>query len=74
MGWRTNAELCDDQPMDACGYIAADAVVRLRDAALSQANSWVHSSLPDYSALQTVMAGEEILHSAAASVYSRRTK
>ena len=62
MGWRTNAELCDDQPMDACGYIAADAVVRLRDAALSQANSWVHSSLPDYSALQTVVRGEEILH------------
>ena len=31
--WKTSADLCNDQPLDACGYIAADAVCRLRDAA-----------------------------------------
>ena len=35
-GFRVRAELSWDQPMSACGYIAADAVVRLRDAALAE--------------------------------------
>ena len=61
-GWRTRAELCCDQPMDACGYTAADANVRLRDAALSKLNGWMQSSLPDYSGLEGVVRGESILH------------
>ena len=32
--WKISADLCNDQPLDACGYIAADAVCRLYDAAL----------------------------------------
>ena len=50
--WNISAELCDDQPMDACGYIAADAVCRLRDAALSEANSWHDIPLPDYAQVE----------------------
>ena len=46
--WKISADLCNDQPLDACGYIAADAVCRLRDAALSEANSWHDIQLPDY--------------------------
>ena len=37
--WNISADLCNDQPLDACGYIAADAVCCLCDAALSEANS-----------------------------------
>ena len=49
--WNISADLCNDQPLDACGYIAADAVCRLRDAALSEANSWHDIQLPDYAQL-----------------------
>ena len=35
-GLHVRADLSCDQPTDACGYIAADAVVRLRDAALAE--------------------------------------
>ena len=38
--WKISADLCKDQPLDACGYIAADAVCLLRNAALAEANSW----------------------------------
>ena len=37
-GWRTRADLACNQPVDACGYIAANAIVRLRDAALAEAD------------------------------------
>ena len=60
-GWRTRAELSCDQPMDACGYIAADAVVRLRDSALAEIDGWMTSSLPDYSTLTSVRRGEAAL-------------
>ena len=38
--WKISTDLCNDQPLDACGYIAADAVCRLREAALAEANDW----------------------------------
>ena len=38
--WKISTDLCNDQPLDACGYIAADAVCRLREAALAEANGW----------------------------------
>ena len=40
--WKTSVDLCSDQPLDACGYIAADAVCRLREQALAEADSWHH--------------------------------
>eukprot|EP00969_Alexandrium_andersonii_P034223 1496208-Alexandrium_andersonii.AAC.1 len=57
-GWRTRVDLACDQPTDACGYIAADAVVRLRDAALAEADGWMGAALPDYSSLGSVRRGE----------------
>ena len=59
--WKTAADLCDDQPLDACGYIAADAVCRLRDAALSEANSWHHIQLPEYAQLECISRGNKVL-------------
>ena len=38
--WKISTDLCNDQPLDACGYIAADAVWRLREAAFAEANGW----------------------------------
>ena len=38
--WKTVRDLYNDQPLDACGYIAADAVCRMREAALAEADSW----------------------------------
>jgi len=52
--WKTSVDLRNDQPTNACGYIAADAVCRLRETALADANSWHHSPLPDYSQLQCI--------------------
>ena len=43
------ADLAGDQQTDACGFIAADAVQRLRQWALAEANSWWSTILPDYS-------------------------
>jgi hypothetical protein len=60
--WKTSVDLCSDQPVDACGYIAADAVCRLRETALAHANSWHHLQLPDYSQLQCIEAGNKALH------------
>ena len=59
--WNISADLCNDQPLDACGYIAADAVCRLRDAALSEANSWQDITLPDYAQLECISRGNKVL-------------
>ena len=48
-GVRTVADFSDTQAVDACGYIAADAVSRLREAALARENGWLDVALPDYS-------------------------
>ena len=45
-GLHVRADLSCDQPTDDCGYIAADAVVRLRDAALAETQSWLTATLP----------------------------
>ncbi len=60
--WKTAADLCDDQPIYDCGYIAADAVCRLRDAALSEANSWHHIQLPEYAQLECISRDNKVLH------------
>jgi hypothetical protein len=60
--WKTSADLDSDQPLDACGYIAADAVCRLRESALAEADSWHHLQLPDYSQLQCIQQGNNTLH------------
>ena len=59
--WNISADLCNDQPLDACGYIAADAVCRLREAALSDANSWHDIQLPDYTQLECISRGNKFL-------------
>ena len=59
--WEVSADLCNDQPLDACGYIAADAVCRLREAALSKANSWHVVPLPDYAQLECISRGNKVL-------------
>ena len=60
-GSQTVADLFNDQPIDACGYIAADVVCRLREAALAQGNSWLNAALPDYSKTQCVSKGNVAL-------------
>ena len=69
LGLHTRADLSCDQPTDACGYIAADAVVCLRDAALAEADGWLTSALPEYATLATVRRGESILRRATAIVF-----
>ena len=59
--WKTTADLCSDQPVDACGYIAADTVCRLHETALADANSWHHLQLPDYSQLHCIDQGNKVL-------------
>ena len=59
--WKISADLCNDQPLDACGYIAADAACRLRDAALAEANSWHDIQLPDYAQLECINRGNKVL-------------
>ena len=59
--WNISTDLCNDQPLDACGYIAADAVCRLRNAALSEANSWHDIQLPDYAQLECISRGNKVL-------------
>ena len=61
-GWKTSADLCNDQPIDACGYIAAHVVSRSREAALAEPDSWLYATLPDYSQTQWVDCGNAILH------------
>ena len=59
--WNISADLCNDQPLDACGYIAADAVRRLREAALAEVNSWHRMKLPDYTHLDCIDRGNQVL-------------
>ena len=59
--WDISADLCNDQPLYACGYIAADAVCRLRHAALSEANSWHDIQLPEYAQLECISRGNKVL-------------
>ena len=60
-GWRTRGDVACDQAVNACGFIAADAAVRLRDAALAEADGWTRAALPDYSTLGCVHRGEVAL-------------
>ena len=60
--WQTSADLSSDQPLDACGYIAADAVCRLRDIALAEGSNWHRERLPDYSQLECIHRGNRILN------------
>ena len=60
--WKISTDLFNDQPLDACGYIAADAVCRLREAALSETNSWHTIQLPDYAQLECISRGNKVLH------------
>ena len=64
-GFRTRADFACDQPVDACGYIAADAVVHLRDAALAESDGWMGVALPNYSTLDTVRRGDAVLRRSA---------
>ena len=59
--WKISKDLCNDQPLDACGYIAADAVCRLREAALAEANAWHRMKLPDYARLECIDRGNQVL-------------
>ena len=59
--FNTSTDLCSDQPLDACGYIAADAVCCMREAALAEANSWHCMKLPDYADLECVRRGNQVL-------------
>ena len=58
---KVSTELCNDQPRDACGYIAADAVCRLREAALAEANVWHRVKWPDYGHLGRIDRGNQML-------------
>ena len=55
------------QPTDACGYIAADAVVRFCDAALAEADGWLTAVLPEYASLAAVQRREAALRREAAA-------
>ena len=65
-GWIVTKELHKDQPVDACGYIAADAVSHLQAAALAKANGWVNCTLPNYESLQCIDRGDAVLQRASA--------
>ena len=54
-------ELSNKQPLDACGYIAVDAVCRLREAALAEANGWHYMQLPDYACVECIDRGNRLL-------------
>ena len=60
--WKMFKDLRNDQAVDACGYIAADAVCRLREAALAEANAWHRTKLPDYARLECIDRGNQVLH------------
>ena len=59
--WKISEDLFNDQPLDACGYIAADAVCRLREAALAEANGWHRMKLPDYAQQECIDRGNKVL-------------
>ena len=70
---RTVADLSNTQPVDACGYIAADAVTRLFQDALSDSggiaisatertcDAWMNAPLPDYATAHCIHRGSVIL-------------
>ena len=60
-GVRTAAALSSDQPTDACGYIAADVVVTLRDYALASGERWFDAPLEPYTTTACVVRGNEVL-------------
>ena len=43
------AELCADQPSNACGYTAAEVAVNLRSDAMAFGKQWLSTKLPEYS-------------------------
>ena len=55
------ATLSCDQPTDACGYIAADVVVRLRDCALGSDQGWFDAPLEPYTSTACVVRGNVVL-------------
>lgn len=59
--WKVSKELCNNQPFDACGFIAANAVCRLREAVLAGANGWHRMQLPDYARLECIDRGNRVL-------------
>ena len=59
--WKISTDLCNDQPLDASGYITADAVCRLREAALAEANGWHRTTLPDYAQQECIDRGNKVL-------------
>ena len=61
LGWAVASDFDDAQQLDACGYIAADAVCALRAAALTKCNSWFDVKLRNYGSLACVKQGNEIL-------------
>ena len=61
LSWDVNADFSGDQPLDACGYIAADAVSALRQAALAKCNSWFDIELRNYASLDCVERGNKVL-------------
>ena len=58
--WKVCTELSNNQPLNACGFIAADAVCRLREAALAEANGWHRKKLPDYARLECIDRGNRV--------------
>ena len=62
LSWDVNADFSGDQPLDACGYIAADAACALREAALANCNSWYDVQFRNYASLDCVERGNEVLH------------
>ena len=55
------ANLAADQPIDACGYIASDAVQHLRHLSLAEADSWWNTRLPDYTTGDCIAKGQAVL-------------
>ena len=61
LSWDVNSDISDNQPLDACGYIAADATCALREAALTKSNSWFNVKLDNYASLDSVIRGNAYL-------------
>ena len=60
-GVHTIAEFSNTQVVDACAYIAANAIARLREAALAQENGWLDVVMPDYTRTHCVRQGNAVL-------------
>ena len=66
-GVHTIAEFSNTQVVDACAYIAADAIARLREAALAQENGWLDVVMPDYTRTDCVRQGNAVLEADAST-------